>query len=76
MPLEFLREIAGGPFPVKVVGEEKIDKLRVLVAAELVIAQMPELSEPGPACVTEIRGFGPASLKVSLRDSSTPNSDS
>ena len=60
---------------MKVVGEEKIDKLRVLLAADMVIAQMPEIGEPSSAWVTELKGLGRASLKVPLRDSSPPNSD-
>lgn len=64
MPLELLREIGDGPFPVKVVGEENIDRLRVLVAAEMVIATMPDVGDPGPGWVRELTGLGRASLKL------------
>lgn len=67
MPLELLREIARGPFPFKVSGQENIDKLRVLVAAEMVLAQMPDIGDPGPAWVGELTGLGRASLKVPFR---------
>lgn len=67
MPLEFLREIADGPFPVRVAGQEKIDKLRVLAAADMVIATIPDVGDPGPAWVSELTGLGRASLKVPFR---------
>lgn len=64
MPLELLREIAAGPLPVKVVGQERIDKLRVLVAADMVIAELPDVGDPGPAWVSRVTGLGRASLVV------------
>lgn len=41
MPMEFLREIAEGPFPLTVAGEQSLDKLRVLEAAGMVDATLP-----------------------------------
>ncbi len=41
MPLEYLREIAHLKFPLSVDDEANIDKLRVLLAADLVLAILP-----------------------------------
>lgn len=64
MPLEFLREIAAGSLPLEVASEADIDKVRVLVAAGMVLASLPEPNQPGPAVVRELTGFGRATLKA------------
>lgn len=64
MPLEFLREIAAAPLPHSVSSEDSIDKLRVLVAAGMVTADMPEPGRTGAALVRSVTGLGRASLKV------------
>lgn len=64
MPLEYLRLIARGPLPVQVTHESQIDKLRVLVAAELVIADLPPLGRQGAAVVHEITAVGQAWLNA------------
>lgn len=43
MPFEYLREIADAPLPVTVTDEARIDKLRVLRAAELVVVMLPRV---------------------------------
>ncbi len=61
MPMEFLREIAGGPFPVSVTGETSLDKLRVLEAAGMVRATLPG-DASGVATVHGLTGLGRAKL--------------
>lgn len=64
MPLEFLRPLAQcDQFPTLVTDEADIDKLRVLRAAGMVQATLPDT--PGQsACVTAITGLGHASLRA------------
>lgn len=64
MPLEYLREISSGPLPLEVTDQSRIDKLRVLVAAQMVIAELPEVGQPGGAVVQRLTGVGRAWLKV------------
>lgn len=65
MPMELLREIAAGPLPLSVDSESVIDKLRVLEAAGMVLATLPQPGAAGqPAMVREITGLGRATLKV------------
>lgn len=64
MPMELLREIADGELPLSVTDEGVIDKLRVLVAAGMVTASMPEPGTAGEAVVIGITGLGRATLKV------------
>lgn len=61
MPMEFLREIAAGPFPVSVTGETSLDKLRVLEAAGMVVATLPA-DCTGVATVLSLTGLGRAKL--------------
>lgn len=61
MPMEFLREIAAGPFPVSVTGETSLDKLRVLEAAGMVVATLPA-DCTGVATVHSLTGLGRAKL--------------
>lgn len=70
MPMELLRDIAAGPFPLTLASENAIDKLRVLKAAGMVLAWLPEPGAAQPAVVTELTGLGRASLK--LRDVPRP----
>jgi hypothetical protein len=64
MPLELLREIASKDLPLVVENEEKIDKLRVLKAAGMVTAQLPNPGIHGTATVLTITGLGRATLKI------------
>lgn len=64
MPLEFLRELAIGSLPLEVTTEAEVDKVRVLTAAGMILADLPEVNRPGPAIVRELTGFGRATLKA------------
>jgi len=64
MPLEYLREISRGSLPLEVSGVTQIDKLRVLAAADMVIADLPEVGKAGSAIVREITGYGRAALSA------------
>lgn len=64
MPLELLREIASKDLPLVVEKEDKIDKLRVLMAAGMVTAQLPSPGAHGPATVLTVTGLGRATLKI------------
>ncbi|RYF28271.1 MAG: hypothetical protein EOO33_01465 [Comamonadaceae bacterium] len=66
MPMEFLRELAHGDrFPVVVDDEADIDKLRVLRAAGMVEAQLPD-SPHQPAYIVAITGLGRATLRAQV----------
>lgn len=71
MPLELLREIASGTLPREVVGEAEIDKVRVLTAAGMIVADLPGVGLDGPAVVRELTGFGRATLNA--KGGPTPN---
>jgi hypothetical protein len=62
MPLEYLRSITCGPLPLQVIQEDRIDKLRVLVAADMVIADLPRPGHTEPAVVRGITRIGRAWL--------------
>lgn len=64
MPLEYLREIANSQLPLEVSKQDDIDKLRVLVAAGMIIAKLPEVGKEGVGTVQEVTGFGRATLKA------------
>lgn len=68
MPLDYLRVISHGPFPLTVSAQEDIDKVAVLLAAEMVIADVPEAGQPGAAVVHQLTGLGRATVKVSIRE--------
>lgn len=68
MPMELLREIAVNDLPFTVSSESGIDNLRVLVAAGMVRADLPEPGAEGSAVVYEITGFGRATLKARSKD--------
>jgi hypothetical protein len=64
MPIEFLFEIAVKPLPVVVHEQTKIDLLRVLVAAELVIANLPSSHSPEETAeILEITPLGRAYIR-------------
>ncbi|MFN9470329.1 hypothetical protein [Acidovorax sp.] len=65
MPLEFLRAISVGPFPLELTGQAELDKLRVLAAADMVEAELPEVGKPAVAVVRRITGYGRAALAAS-----------
>lgn len=64
MPLELLRELAVNPLPREVQGEAEIDKVRVLAAAGMILAELPPSGQDGRALVREVTGFGRATLKA------------
>lgn len=66
MPLDYLRELASGPFPLEVTAQTDIHKVAVLVAAGMVIADVPEVGQPGMAVVRELTGLGRATVKVKV----------
>lgn len=67
MPLEFLREISREPLPLEVSGTAEIDKLRVLAAADMIVAELPQVGQAGPAIVRQITGYGRAALSAPIR---------
>lgn len=67
MPLEYLRRIASEPLPLEVSGTAEMDKLRVLAAADMVIAEFPDVGKDGPAIVRQITGYGRAALSAPIR---------
>ena len=73
MPLEFLGELAFGSLPMEVATEAEVDKVRVFTAAGMILADLPEVNQPGPAVVREFTGFGLATLKA--KGGLIPNSD-
>ncbi len=63
MPMELLRELAtmANQFPVPVIDQADVDKLRILAAAGMVQALLPQ--EPGQAArLIAITGLGRATL--------------
>lgn len=64
MPVEFLRKIASEAMPLEVTAEADIDKVRVLAAAGMILADLPDVDQPGSAVVRELTGFGRATLKA------------
>lgn len=68
MPMEFLREVAASSLPLSVTTESDIDKLRVLAAAGMVTAEIPEPGAIGTAKVLSVTGLGRATLKIRGRD--------
>jgi hypothetical protein len=64
MPLEFLRTVAELELPLTVTDEGNIDKTRVLVAAGMITASLPEPGTGAPAQIHSVTGLGRATLKV------------
>lgn len=75
MPLEYLREIAVGSLPLEVSDQDKIDKLRVLAAAGMVVAQLPEIGQSRPAIVSQLTGYGRAALANPLPGLHKPSTE-
>lgn len=64
MPLEYLSQLSSQPLPVRVEDLPAIDKLRVLRAAHLIVADLPEAGhEAAGAQVTAITAEGRAALR-------------
>lgn len=64
MPMEFLRKLADcDRFPLHVSDEADIDKVRVLRAAGMLEAELPDAPQQ-PAQVTAITGLGRATLRA------------
>ena len=43
MPLDFLRRISDEPLPLTVTGQQEIDQLRVLAAAQMIDVDLPSV---------------------------------
>lgn len=71
MPIELLRELAAHTLPREIKSEAEIDKVRVLEASGMVVAELPPIGQDGCATVKEITGYGRATLKA--KGSSTPD---
>ena len=69
MPQDFLRQIANEPLPQTYRDEPSIDKIRVLVAAELVEADLPPPGADGVATITKITALGRATASAPVRSS-------
>lgn len=66
MPMEFLRNLAEEDrFPLSVSDEADIDKLRVLRAAGMVEAHLPDAPHQ-PAQILTITGLGRATLRAQM----------
>lgn len=72
MPLEFLRTVAELELPLAVTDEGNIDKTRVLVAAGMITASLPEPGTGAPAQIHSVTGLGRATLKVYRADRLRP----
>lgn len=62
MPKDFLQQLAAKAMPQRFTDQPSIDKIRVLRAADLVIADIPEPGEAGEACVHALTALGRATL--------------
>lgn len=72
MPLEFLRTVAELELPLTVTDEGSIDKTRVLVAAGMITASLPEPGTGASAQIHTVTGLGRATLKVYRTDRLQP----
>lgn len=63
MSIELLREISAGSLPLAVTAEADIDKLRVLHAAQMVVAQFSQQAGEA-ATALSLTGFGVATLRA------------
>lgn len=64
MPIELMRTLAESGLPTVVEGTAEIDKLRILVAAELVEARLPSVNAAGQTAeVTDFTAEGRAALR-------------
>lgn len=73
MPIELLQELAAHTLPLEIRSEAQIDKVRVLTASGMVVAQLPAIGQDGCAVVKEITGYGRATHKA--KASSIPATD-
>jgi len=69
MPLDFLRRISNEPLPLTVSGQQEIDQLRVLAAAQMIDVSLPSVGSTGVAVVHQITGYGRAALSAPARRS-------
>ncbi|RYH45379.1 MAG: hypothetical protein EON54_16750 [Alcaligenaceae bacterium] len=65
MPQDFLLQLAAQPLLLTFRDEASIDKIRVLVAAELVEASLPPPGVEGSATVSKITPLGRATASAS-----------
>lgn len=68
MPVELLQQIAESTLPLTLTSESAIDKLRVLVAADMVQAELPIPGFTGSAVVRTVTAYGRATLKARSKD--------
>lgn len=71
MPLEFLREIDTGTLPKQVKKAGDIDLLRLLSAAGMIEADLPDVGGSGSAMVRRVTGFGRAWLAADVSSAAT-----
>jgi len=71
VPLEFLREIETGTLPKQVTKTGDIDLLRLLSAAGMVEADLPDVAGSGTATVRRITGLGRAWLAANRSSAAT-----
>lgn len=64
MPVEFLRKIADADLPIRVIDPSEVDKTRVLCAAGMITAVLPEPGSSEPAEILSLTGLGRATVKV------------
>lgn len=67
MPQDFLRQLVNEALPQTFHDIASVDKIRVLVAAELVEARLPAPGEEGQAIVTKITPLGRATAAAPSR---------
>ncbi|MBV7541017.1 hypothetical protein [Acidovorax sp. sic0104] len=67
MPQDFLRQLAHESLPQTFRDVASVDKIRVLVAAELVEASLPAPGEEGEAVVKKITPLGRATATTPRR---------
>ncbi|WP_082485806.1 hypothetical protein [Acidovorax sp. Leaf84] len=67
MPQDFLRQLANQPLPQIFYDVASVDKIRVLVAAELVEATLPPPGIEGEATVSKITPLGRATASAPNR---------
>lgn len=76
MPLEYLQEIETGTLPKQVKKTGDIDLLRLLSAAGMVEADLPDVESSGTATIRRVTGFGRAWLAANRSSAATSASSS
>lgn len=74
MPIELMLSLAESPLPKIIEDTAEIDKLRILVAAQLVTAHLPDVHSPiQKAEVTSVTPQGRAALEKASLDLNLPD---